>query len=234
MEWECNAKLEACRGAVEELRDYIETARVIGVGTGSTVGHFIRLAADKGLLKGKKVVPSSIDTALRLRSMGVDVIMPHTIGSVDVYVDGADEVDPQGNLLKGGGGALLGEKILAYSSSLNIIVVDESKIVGRLGSRPVPIEVVPWGLQAVLSAIHSMGYDAEIRSSHGKMGPVVSDWGGIIVDVSTGPIDDPRGLDAKLNGIPGVVATGVFAGLTDYVSVGFARCGYRVIRYGRR
>lgn len=234
MQGRCDAKMEAAKGVLERLWDIISDARVLGIGTGSTVSKFIELAYERGAFAGKIVVPSSIDTALILRRMGVDVSMPHVVDRIEVYIDGADEVDNHGNLVKGGGGALLGEKILARASEVNVIVVDESKLVERLGTtRPVPIEIVPWALAATIRAIETLGYRVELRSSAGKRGPIVSDWGGVIADVYTGPIEDPRELDATLKSIPGVVDTGLFVGLTDYVSVGLHSCGYRVIRYER-
>ncbi len=227
----CTPKQAAAKGAIEVLQGIIGDG-VIGIGTGSTVAEFIRLAS--GFLSGRRVVASSIDTELRLRSIGVEVVSPLQGPSISVYIDGADEVDIMGRMIKGGGGALLGEKVLAYNSRVNVFIVDESKLVDMLGERrPVPVEVVPWALGYVLDRIRGMGYRVEARTSRGKAGPVVSDWGGVIVDVYTGPMEDPGLVDSRLRGIPGVVETGIFTGLADYIVVGRSGCRWEVIKTGR-
>ena len=231
----CNGKAEAARGLVEQFSDYIREARIVGVGTGSTTALALREAARRGLLDGKVLVASSISTALMLADLGFKPVMPHVVSGIDFYFDGADEVVPgELYLLKGRGGALLGEKILAHSSTMRVYVVDDSKIVPRLGSgRALPLEVTPWALAHVLSELGRLGYSAAPRVSGGKDSPVTSDWGGIVVDVETGPIEDPPALDCKLKSIPGVVETGIFAGLADAVVVGSAKCGYEVVWRGK-
>jgi len=231
----CDAKRESARGAIELLREHAPV-RVLGVGTGSTVARFIELlgAGLLGELGVRMVVPSSLDTALRLARLGVPVAHPAVVDSVDAYVDGADEVAPGGGLLKGRGAALLGEKILAGASNLNIIVVTGEKLVERLGSRrPVPVEVVRDALGAALRMLSSRWPGAAPRPAGGKDGPVVSDWGGVIVDVPTGPLGDPWEAEAWMLRVPGVVETGLFLGYTDYVVVGSGGCGWRVERYER-
>jgi ribose 5-phosphate isomerase A len=230
----CDPKHEAARGLVEEFHSAIEDAGIIGVGTGSTTSRAIEELERRGLLKGKTLVASSLDTALKLKEMGYTVVQPHIVDSIDFYFDGADEVVAETlDLLKGRGAAMLGEKILASMAKVRVYVVDDGKIVGALGSRrPVPIEVVPWALSHVLRVLASYGFSAAPRLGASKDGPVVSDWGGIVVDVNTGPIEDPAGLDARLRSIPGVVVTGIFHGLADAVVVGLRRCGYRVLRLG--
>jgi len=232
----CNAKAEAARGLLEEFEDEIKEASVVGVGTGSTTALALREAQRRGLLRGKQIVVSSMATALLASELGLKPLMPNVVDSVDIYFDGADEVVPSTlDMIKGRGAALLGEKILAYNSRVRIYVVDESKIVDRLGSKkPLPIEVVPWALGFVLRELGKRGLEASPREGSGKDGPVVSDWGGVIVDISTGPIEDPRRLEAELHSIPGVVETGLFLGLADAVVVGKKSCGYEVLRSGGR
>ena len=231
----CDAKRMAALGALEliqglELRD----GELVGIGTGSTVRAFLDVASE--ILRGKRLLSSSNSTALELSSRGFDVIYyPSSATPMKLYVDGADEVVPStGDMIKGGGGALLGEKVLAFASALNIFIVSEDKVVERLGSRsPVPIEVLPEALPFVMESLKAMGLKAAPRVSAGKMGPVISDWRGVLVDVFTGPIDDPRRLNDSLRSIPGVIETGLFVGLADYVVVGRRSCTYDVYRLRR-
>ena len=228
---ECDPKMAAARGAIELLsRMHVD---LLGVGTGSTVSRFI------GLLRGSPIKPrvvaaSSLDSALKLSGAGYQPVHPSTVSRLDAYVDGADEVDPEGRLLKGRGAALLGEKILAAASRVNIFIVTEEKLVEKLGSRrPVPVEVVRDALSLATRLIRERYPGACPRSSNGKDGPVVSDWGGVVVDVPTGPMGDPQEVDMWLHSIPGVVETGIFHGYTDYVVVGRSDCGWDVVRYER-
>lgn len=232
----CNPKREAGIGLVREFQGEIEEARIVGVGTGSTTREALVELARRGMLDGKVVVASSLASALMVREAGLRPVMPHVVDSIDFYFDGADEVVPGSlDLLKGRGAALVGEKILASMSRLRVYVVDESKIVSRLGEkRRVPVEVNPWALSHVIRRLREMGLHAEPREGSGKDGPASSDWGGVIVDVETGPIEDPAALDRELKSIVGVVETGIFSGLADAVVVGMRGCGYRVLRVGGR
>ena len=233
----CDFKREAARGLINEYKDLISSSRIIGIGTGTTVSKVIEELKETKLLEGKIVVPSSLDTAFKLKGLlDVKVVLPSVISEIDVYIDGADEIDIRGNMIKGGGGALLGEKILASSSNLNIIVVDETKVVDKLGNKPLPIEVVPWALSFVLNKIEKMGFEVIIRKpKEGKMGPVVSDWGGVILDVKIGP-REPEELmmiERMLKDIPGVVEVGLFLNMADIAVVGLRSCGYRVMKFER-
>lgn len=205
----------------------------LGVGTGSTVARFIDLMREEGLEPGL-IAASSLDTALSLSERGYKIVHPSVAPVLDAYVDGADEVDPEGRLIKGRGAALLGEKILASQSRLNIIIVTREKLVDLLGSKkPVPVEVVRDSLLPAVRLIRKRYPRASIRMGSGKDGPVVSDWGGVIVDVYTGPLRDPEEAEAYLKSIPGVVETGLFIGYTDYVVVGREDCAWEVHRYER-
>lgn len=227
----CNPAFEAARGALE-LVSRLGSPTYVGLGTGSTVGFFMELA--RGYSSSWYVVASSVDTIIRASRLGFKVI--HPAGApLEVYFDGADEVDSGGNMVKGGGGALLGEKVLAFNSRVNVFMVSEDKLVDRLGSRvPVPVEVVRDYLGLVVGALEDLGFRVTVREGSGKRGPVVSDWGGVIVDVHTGAIDDPELLEARLKRIPGVIETGLFLGYADYVVVGFRSCGYKVLEFERR
>ncbi|MEM1851266.1 MAG: ribose 5-phosphate isomerase A, partial [Acidilobaceae archaeon] len=180
------------------------------------------------------VVPSSLETAFLASELGLRVLDPRTVSSLDVYVDGVDELDRRGFILKGGGGALLGEKIMAYNSSTNIFILSEEKLVEKVGSkRPIPIEVEPGYLNMILKAIESLGLKVKPRPSSGKRGPTISDWGGIIMDLEPG-IEDLEQLEELLKEIPGVVETGVFIGYADYAVIGRSVCGYEVLKFERR
>ncbi len=194
---------------------------IVGVGTGSTVGFFIEELSASPKAMGMKYVASSLDTARKLASRGLVVLDPSVVESVDIYIDGADEVDPAGRMVKGRGAAHLAEKMLAYRSKTNIFIVDESKLVSRLGEKkPVPISVLPEAIEFVLRSIGRLGYRAEVRSGSCKDGPCIDDNGFIVVDVWTGPMKNPENVELQLKSIPGVVETGLFIGLTDLVIVG--------------
>ncbi|MGC9210155.1 MAG: ribose 5-phosphate isomerase A [Acidilobus sp.] len=230
----CDPKDLAAEGAIEILRDVLKGRGLVGIGAGTTVRAFVRRAAD--LLKPHRVVSASSSTSMELSALGVDVISyPSTRPVLEAYVDGADEVTLTGDMVKGRGGALLGEKILSYFSRLNIYIVGDDKLVSKLGEKgPIPIEVVPHAYPFVMEALRSLGLKAYPRQSQGKLGPLVSDWGGFIVDVETGPLEDPAAFDRLLRGMPGVVETGIFLGYADYVVVGRAKdCRYEIYRFRR-
>ncbi len=229
----CDPKDAAAAGAIKVASDIISSSSLIGVGTGTTVNRFIELSG--GMLKGKRVLSSSLSTALKLIDMGVDVVMYPSGGLLpEVYIDGADEVSKDGSMIKGRGGALLGEKVLAYASRTNIFIVGEDKLVDVLGSRgPLPIEVVPEAYPYVIRSLEAMGIKARPREGSGKVGPLISDWRGMIVDLYIGPITSPQELDGRLRSVPGVVETGLFIGLADYIVVGRKDCSYEVIRFRR-
>lgn len=231
----CDPKVAAARGGLSVIKQSIGRVRFLGVGTGRTVEAFLRESVDE--LAGKVVVvPSSLDTAVKAAKLGFTVIDPRSAPQIDIYVDGADEaVASTGDLLKGGGGALLGEKILAYSSPVNIIILDYSKVVERLAStRGIPVEVVSGFAEPVKRSIERLGLKVEYRSGSGKRGPVISDWGGVILDVYVeGGVENPGDLDSVISSLPGVAATGLFHGLTDYLVIGESSCSTEIVRYKR-
>jgi ribose 5-phosphate isomerase A len=215
-----NAKLNAAKSAAKQ----IPKSGAIGLGSGSTVAIFAeelgkRIAAKK---VNVRVVPSSYQAY----QLAVEFKIPLTNLDLDpeleLTVDGADEVDKDLNLTKGGGGALFQEKVVASASKKLIIIVDESKIVDKLASRVViPIEVLPFSLGVVLRKIQAMGIAPTVRQAQKKMGPVVTDNGNFILDLKfPDPINDPARVANDLKMIPGVVETGLFIGMTDEVHVG--------------
>ena len=187
---------------------YVEAGEIIGVGTGSTVNHFIdALATLKGQIKG--AVSSSEASTLRLRALGIRVFDCNEVQSLSVYIDGADEIDHQGHMVKGGGAALTREKILAAQSKRFVCIADESKQVQALGAFPLPVEVIPMATARVVRQFAALGGSAALRSKDGQ--PLVTDNGQHIVDVKGLHITDPVGFEMAISQWPGVVTVGVFA-----------------------
>ncbi len=184
---------------------YVTPGTIIGVGTGSTANFFIdQLATIKDSIQG--AVASSIDTANRLRSIGINVVNLNEIEEISIYVDGADESDHQLNLLKGGGGALTREKIVAAVSKQFICIADESKLVDVIGKFPLPIEVIPMAASYVKrEIIKSIGGNPVLREK------LTTDNGNLILDIHGLTIDEPKAIENKLNNIVGIVANGLFA-----------------------
>ena len=184
---------------------YVTPGTIIGVGTGSTANFFIdQLATIKDSIQG--AVASSIDTANRLRSIGINVVNLNEIEEISVYVDGADESDHQLNLLKGGGGALTREKIVAAVSKQFICIADESKLVDVIGKFPLPIEVIPMAASYVKrEIIKSIGGSPVLREE------LTTDNGNLILDIHDLTIDEPKALENRLNNIVGIVTNGLFA-----------------------
>lgn len=214
------AKRRAAQGAIP----YLQGAKVIGIGTGTTVRKLIELIAMDERFTRKAYLSSSFDTALSLMRQGLYVLDPFTVPHVDVYIDGADEVDPQLNMIKGGGAALTKEKILAYFAKKRIFIVDYTKLVQKLGrTRPIPLEVIPSAMTMILRLLKAKGYEVSPRlSSKGKYGPIITDTGGIILDLwVSGGVEDPAKLHDDLKKIPGVIETGIFVDLADVVIVGY-------------
>ncbi len=204
--------------AVEQVPD----GAVVGLGSGSTLEFFIRELGARHRQNQVKVigVPTSLQARLVGQEAGIPILDPMEADHIDLAVDGADEVDPEGNLIKGAGAAHVVEKIIAVQARKFLIIVDESKIVRQLGEKfPVPIEVVAPALPYVLKRLKDLGAEPVIRTGSGKMGPVISELGHIIVDAKFGPISNPGLLDQQLNGIPGILGHGLFLHMADQVIV---------------
>ena len=190
--------------AAEKALEFVEDGSVVGVGTGSTVAFFIDgLARMKSRIEG--AVSSSEQSTRQLQSHGIPVFDLNAVGPLKLYVDGADECDPFNRLIKGGGAALTREKIIAAASERFICIIDEAKQVELLGKFPLPVEVIPMARSHVARAIANMDGLPVWREG------VVTDNGNWILDVHNWRIQDPVGLEAKLNQIVGVVANGLFA-----------------------
>lgn len=210
-----NRKIEAARAALAHVEDGMR----LGIGTGSTAEEFVKLLAEK-VADGLTVtgVPTSERTARLCMELGVKLSSLDETPVLDLAIDGADEVDPSLDLIKGGGGALLREKIVACAAKRLIIIADASKKVDCLGAFALPIEVNRFGLEAtqlaVRAATERLGLSGELILRSGRDEPFVTDGGHLILDASFGRIPDSRALAAALVAIPGVVEHGLFLGLT--------------------
>jgi ribose 5-phosphate isomerase A len=201
--------------------EYVKDGMIVGLGTGSTAKHMV-LALGEKVKAGMKLrgVATSHETAALARQSGITLIDSDNRWTIDVAIDGADQVDPRFNLIKGGGGALLKEKIVAASAKQFIVLVDYTKQVPVLGgSFPLPIEVVPFGWGSTAREIEALTKSRVVlRERNGA--PFTTEAGNLIVDVHLARIDQPRDLEIALNQIPGVVETGLFVGRTDLLIVG--------------
>lgn len=189
---------------------YVPAGEIIGVGTGSTANFFIdELAKIKDRIKG--TVASSEATAARLRGHGIAVLDLNQVESLGVYVDGADEINAAGAMIKGGGAALTREKIVASVARKFVCIADGSKLVEVLGKFPLPVEVLPMARNAVARQLTALGGQPKLRVKPGTNEAFITDNGGEILDVAGLSITDPIGLEQAINQIPGVVAVGLFA-----------------------
>lgn len=223
-------KRQAAAGALEHVRDGMR----LGLGTGSTAKHFVELLGERvraGL--GVIGVPTSEATRVDAERCGIRLTTLDDIDRLDLTVDGADEIDPALNVIKGGGGALLREKIVATASDRMIVIADESKSVESLGRFPLPVEVIPFGLaatrRALAEAFAECGVSGQMVVRQGSDGHVfVTDGGHWIVDAHLGRIADPPRLARSLNAIPGVVEHGLFIGLVGVAMLAGPK-GIRVV-----
>ena len=192
------------RNAAKAAIDYIKNSAVIGVGTGSTVNFFIEeLAKNKGHIDG--VVSSSVATENLLKEHNIPVVALNSVIELPVYIDGADEATKNKHLIKGGGGALTREKIVAAASKQFICIIDDTKLVPLLGNFPLPIEVIPMAQSYVAREITKLGGQPELRQDF------ITDNGNVILDIHNLNIENPSELENKLNQITGVVTNGLFA-----------------------
>lgn len=219
------AKFAAARRAV----DCVEDGMKLGLGSGSTAAWMVRCLAERVRAENLRLtcVPTSARTAELARSLGLKVTTLDEAGWLDLTIDGADEFDADLALIKGGGGALLLEKIVATASDRMIAISDASKEVKTLGAFPLPVEVVPFGMQAsrllieeLLAGLDVMGTSASLRMNGTR--PFVTDEGNHLLDLSLGRIGNPRQLSLALNQVPGVVENGLFIDICDAVVIGYA------------
>ena len=187
---------------------YVVPGEIVGVGTGSTVNKFIdALATIKNQIKG--AVSSSVASTERLLALGIPVFDANDVAELSVYIDGADEIDGQGYMIKGGGAALTREKVVAAQSRTFVCIADESKLVPLLGNFPLPVEVIPMATARIVREFAAMGGQARIRQKDGA--PLVTDNGLILLDVKGLQIRDPLSFEREVSQWPGVLTVGVFA-----------------------
>jgi len=230
-EWIEEAKRSAALEAVKHVKDNF----VIGLGSGSTVAYAIEEIGNR--IKREKIRVSAVPTSYQAFMLAVKHGIPITTLEehpiLDLTIDGADQIDDELNLIKGMGGALTREKIVASASKKLVIVADERKKVKFLGenNHPVPIEAIPFATPIVMHKIKEMGGKPFLRESNKKVGPVITDNGNIIIDVNFGLVHEPAELNHKLKGIPGVVETGLFVKMADLIYLG-ERAGVRKLEKG--
>ena len=219
-EWVEEAKRRASLKAVEHVKD----GYVVGLGSGSTAAYAIKEIGRKlraGELTDILGIPTSHQAAMVAVEAGVPLTTLYEHPDVDVAIDGADQIDPELNLIKGLGAALTREKVVAESARLFIVVADERKLVELLGGEcPVPLEVLPFAVPRVLRELRKTALKAEVRHGTGKVGPIVTDNGNFIVDAYFDRIDNPEKLHTKLKIITGVVETGIFPGMAKIAYIG--------------
>jgi ribose 5-phosphate isomerase A len=220
------AKINAAAAAVDIVRD----GMTLGLGTGSTAAHFVRLLGRR-VASGLSIrgVPTSEATLRLAQECRVPLIEVDRVGAIDLAVDGADEVDPEFRLIKGGGAALLREKIVAAAARHFVVIADESKMVGRLGAFPLPVEVTPFGYTLTAAKVYlalrdtgCAGTDVALRE-RAPGTPVVTDGGNFVLDCRCNAIPDAETLAARLKAIVGVVEHGLFLGMARTVIVGRGR-----------
>lgn len=196
--------------------DYIKDGMIVGLGTGSTVAYTMerlsqRIKEENLSIKG---VPTSIQTMMRARELGIPLVSPGDRQIISITIDGADQIDNQLRLIKGRGAAQVRERIIADASDQLIIVADGSKLCDPL-SGPVPIETIPFAMDHVISRLFRMGGEVQVRDGVKKDGPVISDNGNIIMDYFPERIDDPEEMESIINNIPGVVSCGIFTEFSE-------------------
>lgn len=197
---------------------------IVGLGTGSTTAYAIEFIGDRlkrGELENIQGIPTSFQAEVLAKQYGIPLTTLDAVDRIDVAIDGADEVDPQKNLIKGGGAAHTREKIVDSLADTFIVVVDSGKLVQRLGeSFLLPVEVIPMAIAPVMRAIEALGGQPELRMGVKKAGPVVTDQGNLVIDVKFSEIPNPGELEQRLNNIPGVLENGLFVGVADLILVG--------------
>ncbi len=217
--WTEKAKKRAALEAVKHVKD----GYIIGLGSGSTAAYAIKEIGKIIRQKNWQIlgVPTSYQTMQLAAEYDIKSATLQERPQLDLTIDGADQIDKELNLIKGMGGALTREKIVASASKLVIIIADETKLVKKLGTNhPVPLEVLPFAMSTVMLKIRKMKGKPRLREASGKVGPLVTDNGNFILDADFGQIDVPSELNFQLKSIPGVIETGIFAGMADTVYLG--------------
>ena len=219
MVWKEEAKKRVALEAVKHVQD----DSIVGLGSGSTAAYAIQEIGEKIRLEGLRIlgVPTSYQAMMLAVHYGVPLTTLNEHPQLDLAIDGADEIDRDLNLIKGGGGALTREKIVASAAKQFVIMADETKYVEKLGTNhAIPIEVLPFALPTVMVKLRELKGKPVLREGGGKVGPLVTDNGNFVADVDFGPVDDVKKLDLQLKLIPGVIETGLFVGMADIVYLG--------------
>lgn len=214
-----SGEAEALRGIADRALEYVRDDTVVGLGTGRAATAFVRGLGER-VASGLRVrcVPTSDSTAALARGLGIELLTLAEAGRIDITFDGADEVSPSLDLIKGYGGALVREKIVAASSDRLVILVGDEKIVAAVGERgKLPVEVVPFGLALCERELEALGCPGVVRTTDGT--PYVTDNQNFILDCKVDPIGDPVGLERRILAIPGVLGTGLFVGMADVVLI---------------
>lgn len=201
----------------------VKHGMLVGLGTGSTANCFIEALAERTEKEGLRVktVSSSVVSAIKARQMGLPLLALEQVSRLDLYVDGADEVAPDLTLLKGRGYDLVREKLLAKAADAFWVLIDDSKLVDRIGVRfPIPVEVMPFAWQMVQRSLEALGGKAELRQNAAKDGLAITSYGSLVFDVVFDPEQDIETINDALNAIPGVIEHGIFLGLTSAVFIG--------------
>ena len=215
-----NAKKKAAKEAIK----HVENGFIIGLGSGSTVAFAIAALGEK--IKKEKIniiaIPTSYQSFLLAVKYGIRITTLDENPNIDLTIDGADQIDEQLNLIKGMGGALLREKVVALASKNNIIIADETKKVKKLGddNHPVPIEVLPFALTQVNTKLVELGGKSLLRQGTGKVGPIITDNGNVILDSVFGSINNPNDLNTRIKMMTGVIETGLFLDTTNIIYIG--------------
>ncbi|MFM6498146.1 MAG: ribose-5-phosphate isomerase RpiA [Dolichospermum sp.] len=212
----------------------VKSGSIVGLGTGSTTAYTIQYLGERlksGEIKDIVGIPTSFQSEVLAKEYGVPLTTLDAVDHIDIAIDGADEVDTHKNLIKGGGAAHTREKVVDYLAKQFIVVVDSGKLVDKLGSVfAVPVEVIPMALTPVTNAIKALGGKPVLRMGVKKAGPVITDQGNMVLDVTFDSIDDPVNLEKTLNNIPGVLENGIFVNCADIVLVGEVIDGKPVVR----
>lgn len=215
-------KLAQKQAVAKSALNYVENGMILGVGTGSTVNCLIELLPQVRL---KGAVASSKVTEDKLRALGIEIFDLNAVGELDLYIDGADEIDPQGNMIKGGGGALTREKIVAVCAKTFVCMVDDSKTVDKLGKFPVAVEVLPQARSYVARELVKLGGDPVYREGF------VTDYGNVILDTYDLDIQNPDELEKALNNIVGVVCNGIFASQSAHIMLKAGDDGVQTVKF---
>lgn len=213
--------------------DLVQSGNIVGLGTGSTAAFMIQFLGERmqaGTLTDIKGIPTSFQASVLAKKHGIPLTTLDDADHIDIAIDGADEVDPKKNLIKGGGAAHTREKIVDGLAQQFVVVVDSSKIVDALGMFPLPVEVMPMAIAPVTRALESLGGTPEIRMGVKKDGPVITDQGNMILDVKFEAIANPGELEQTINNIPGVLDNGLFVGLASKILIGELKDGQPTVR----